>query len=144
MDRSGKPCGFHAERVIFAAPQFLTRFIIRDYREHAPPHVFEFEYAPWLVANLFLHDRPRGRGYPLSWDNVLYESPSLGYVVATHQQCVDFGPTVLTYYFPFSEGRPCDLREDLLSMEWEDCAEMVLDDLSRAHPEMARLVDRLT
>ena len=122
MDRAGGARGYHADWVIFAAPQFLTQFIIRDYRDHAPTHLAEFEYAPWLVANLFLHDRPQGRGFPLAWDNVLYESQSLGYVVATHQRCADFGPTVLTYYYPFTEGRTRALREEFLNMEWEDCA----------------------
>jgi hypothetical protein len=51
--------GFHADKVIFAAPHFLTRYMIRDYREHAPAHVAEFEYGAWMVANLFLRDRPK-------------------------------------------------------------------------------------
>src|SRR4029453_17352764 len=74
--------GFRADRVIFAAPQFLTKHLIKPYREGArPPHVAEFEYGAWMVANLFLKDRPRtGLGFPLAWDNVLYDSPSLGYV----------------------------------------------------------------
>lgn len=143
MDRAGKVSGLHAERVIFAAPQFLTPFVIRDYRERPPAHTAQFEYAPWMVANLELHDRPVGRGFPLAWDNVLYESPSLGYVVATHQPCLDHGPTVLTYYYAFSEGEPRKLREELLGMDWEGCAELVLTDLERAHPEIAQLVDRL-
>jgi hypothetical protein len=142
-DRSGTVRGLHADRVIFAAPQFLTRFLIRDYRQHAPPHVAEFEYAPWLVANLSLRGRPPSRGFPLAWDNVLYESPSLGYVVATHQTCLDYGPTVLTYYYAMADGSARDQRNELLAMKWEDCAELVLTDLGRAHPEIGGLVDRL-
>src|SRR5262249_54258276 len=46
--------GFRAERVIFAAPHFLTRFLLRPYRDDPPQHVAEFEYGAWLVANLFL------------------------------------------------------------------------------------------
>ncbi len=80
--------GFHASQVVFAAPHFLTRYVVRPYREEsAPAHVREFEYGAWMVANLFLDDRPRRNlGFPLAWDNVLYESPSLGYVVATHER----------------------------------------------------------
>jgi hypothetical protein len=142
-DRSGEVRGFRADRVIFAGPQFLTRFLIRDYRLKPPSHVAEFEYAPWLVANLSLRERPKGLGFPLSWDNVLYESPSLGYVVATHQRCLDYGPTVLTYYYAMAEDPARDARDELLSMEWQDCAELVLADLGGAHPEIAGLVDRL-
>lgn len=142
MDSRGSVSGYRAEQVVFAAPQFIAPFLIRDYRERAPAHFAEFEYAPWMVANLALRDRPKGRGFPLAWDNVLYDSPSLGYVVATHQT-TDYGPTVLTYYYPFTEGRPRDLRQELLSMDWEDCAELVLADLGRAHPDMRTLVERL-
>lgn len=143
MNGRGETIGYHADWVIYAVPRFLAPFLIRDYREKTPPHLADFEYAPWMVANLFLHDRPKGRGFPLSWDNVMYESPSLGYVVATHQKCLDYGSTVLTYYYPFTEGDPRTLRAELLAMEWSDCAEMILDDLSLAHPDIAALTDRL-
>jgi hypothetical protein len=143
MDRDGGARGFRADWAIFAAPQYLSRFIVRDYRENPPEHLSEFTYAPWLVANLTLRDRPAGEGFPLAWDNVLYESPSLGYVAATHQSCVDYGPTVLTYYYPFTEGNPRTLREELLSMDYEDCAEVILSDLARAHPEIGSLTERI-
>ncbi len=144
LDRSGNDVrGLHAEQVIFAAPQFLASHLIRDYRQSPPAHLREFHYAPWLVANLFLHARPGGRGFPLSWDNVLYESPSLGYVTATHQACIDHGATVLTYYYPFTGDAPREARAELLEMGWEDCADLVMSDLGRAHAEIGRLVDRL-
>jgi len=144
IDRTGKNLrGLHAEQVIFAAPQFLASHVIRDYRQSQPPHLREFHYAPWLVANLFLHARPGGLGFPVAWDNVLYESPSLGYVSATHQACIDHGPTVLTYYHAFAGNSPREARAELLAMNWEDCADLVLSDLGRAHAEIATLVDRL-
>ena len=45
-----------------------------------------FDYGAWVVANVHLRDRPSARGCPFAWDNVFYDSPSLGYVVATHQR----------------------------------------------------------
>jgi phytoene dehydrogenase-like protein len=91
--------GFHAERVIFAAPQFLAPYIIRPYREQPPEHVKAFQYGSWAVANLILKDRPAEdeEDYPLCWDNVFYDSPSLGYVAATHQRGLDYGPSVFTW-----------------------------------------------
>jgi hypothetical protein len=139
----GSVRGLRAQQVIFAAPQFIARHVIRDYRAAPPKHIAQFEYVPWLVANLFLRGRPRSLGFPLAWDNVLYESPSLGYVVATHQTGIDDGPTVLTYYHAFADDSPRDARAELLSMDWGDCADLVMADLERAHPEIDRLVDRL-
>lgn len=143
VDTDGAGYGFHSSRVIFAAPHFLTRYIIRDFRENPPPHTQEFEYGAWMVANLFLKDRPSDRGFPLAWDNVLYESPSLGYVVATHQRGIDRGPSVFTYYYPLSDQSPKDARTKLLSTGRDEWAEVALADLSRAHPEIRSLTERL-
>jgi glycine/D-amino acid oxidase-like deaminating enzyme len=135
--------GFHAKRVIFAAPQFLTRYVIRDYRDKPPDHVGEFQYGAWMVANLFLKDRPAEKGFPLAWDNVLYDSESLGYVVATHQRGLDRGPTVFTYYYPLCDPDPREARRRLLETGRDQWADVALADLGRAHPEIRSLAERL-
>ena len=136
--------GFHADRVIFAAPQFLTRYLIRPYRDDPPLGVAEFEYSAWMVANLFLRDRPQSRGFPLAWDNVIYDSPtSLGYVVATHQRGLDHGPTIFTYYYPLTDLAPREARMKLLGAGRDEWADVTLTDLNRAHIEIRTLVERL-
>jgi glycine/D-amino acid oxidase-like deaminating enzyme len=141
--RTEKVAGIRAKRVIFAAPQFLVRYLIAPYRQEPPAHLNEFQYGSWLVANVHLRGRPAERGFPLAWDNVLYESPSLGYVVATHQRGIDHGPTILTYYYPFCDDEPRGARERLLAMDWRDCASLVMADLSRAHRDIGALVERI-
>jgi protoporphyrinogen oxidase len=135
--------GFHAERVVFAAPQFIARRLIRPYREAPPKHLEEFQYGSWLVANLFLRDRPAEKSFPLAWDNVLYDSPSLGYVVATHQDGPDSGPTVFTYYYPFCDSDPHAARQRMLELDWATAAELAVADLSIAHPDLRSLVERV-
>ena len=139
----GNAIGFHADQVIFAAPHFLSSYVIRPYRENPPAHVAEFQYGAWMVANLFLRDRPRDRGFSLAWDNVLYESPSLGYVVATHQRGLDRGPTVFTYYYPLCDPDPREARSRLLAAGRDEWANIALTDLSRAHSEIRSLAERL-
>jgi phytoene dehydrogenase-like protein len=141
----GRAVGFRADRVVFAAPQFLTKYLLKSYREGAcPPHVAEFEYGAWMVANLFLSERPRaGVGYPAAWDNVLYESPSLGYVTATHQRGLERGPTVFTYYYPLTDGDPRAARARLLSAGRDEWAEVALSDLQRAHRDVRAHTRRL-
>jgi flavin-dependent amine oxidoreductase len=144
IDHEGQTAsGFHADKVIFAAPQFLTSYVIRPYREGPQHHVSEFQYGAWMVANLFLKDRPRDRGFPPAWDNVLYESKSLGYVVATHQRGLDRGPTVFTYYYPLCDADPRDARSKLLAAGRDEWADVALTDLSRAHPEIRSLTERI-
>ena len=139
MSRDGAHTrGIHAKQVIFAAPQFIAARVIRDYRD-----VHDFIYGSWLVANLTVSRHPQSHGFPICWDNVLYESPSLGYVVATHQTGRDSGPTVLTYYYPFCDRDPRVARERLLSAGRDEWAEVVLSDLSRAHPEIREITERL-
>ena len=43
-----------------------------------------FQYHPGLSANLTLDRLPVEKHSETAWDNVIYGSPSLGYVVATH------------------------------------------------------------
>jgi len=135
--------GFHCNRVIFAAPHFLTGYVIRPYRDNPPAHAGEFQYGAWMVANLFLRDRPKDRGFPVAWDNVLYDSPGLGYVVATHQRGLDRGPTVFTYYYPLCDADPREARSRLLAAGRDEWADVALTDLSRAHPEIRTLTERL-
>ncbi len=143
LDEHGTLLGFRADQVIFAAPRFVARHVIRPWREDPPAFLAEFEYGAWMVANLTLRDRPKSHGFRFAWDNVLYDSPSLGYVVATHQRGVDHGPTVLTYYYPLCDADPKTARARLLSADWSDWAEVALTDLSRAHPEIRDLCTRL-
>ena len=146
LDQDGHAHGYRAERVIFAAPKFIGRYVIRPYRENPPAHLAEFQFGSWMVANLTLRDRPKQtvqRDFPLAWDNVLYESPSLGYVVATHQRGRDHGPTVFTYYYPLCDANDRLGRTRLLEMDWRAWADVTLTDLSRAHPEIRNLVERL-
>lgn len=127
-----------AERLVYALPSFTRPFVLGEER------VPELTYAPWAVANVVLDrlppELPSHHHRPLSWDNVIYDSPSLGYVVATHQtlRTTDH-PTVLTWYRPFGLGE----RRALLERPWEAWREEVLDELGRVHPGIAAWVRRL-
>jgi hypothetical protein len=85
-----------------------------------------------------------GTGVPLSWDNVIYGSESLGYTTATHQSLrTGGGATVLTYYRSFPGEDPSAVRREMLSTPWTTHKDRVLADLARAHPEISSRVKRL-
>ena len=136
--------GFHCDSVIYAAPVFTAPFVIRGFREDAPFAANEFQHNAWFVANVFLNDRPKPRfakDFPLAWDNVFYDSPSLGYVTATHQKEIDYGPTILTYYYPMcAEENGCT---NLFNYDWRDLADVCLADMARAHSDIYDLVSRI-
>jgi hypothetical protein len=138
-----RPHRLRTRRVVLAVPRFLVGKLVRPWRQAPPVHVTAFETSPWLVANIVLRQRPRNVGFVPAWDNVLYDSPSLGYVVATHQQGRSFGPTLWTYYYALADADPRRAREKLLSASREEWVDVILTDLSRAHPDIWDLVDRV-
>lgn len=132
------------EHLIWAAPLFLV------------PHVFagfdplrtaarQFSHAPWLVANLTLARFPQDRaGASLAWDNVLHDSPGLGYVVATHQKLrLHPAKTVFTYYRALDDMPPQAGRMLLYEKPREHWAEQILADLERPHPDIRQVTARL-
>ncbi len=134
-----------AARVIWSSPLFLLPHIA----EELPPAIADRaragSYAPWLVANLTLAELPaEGAGASLAWDNVLYGSAGLGYVVATHQRLQrNTGPTVLTYYRARADSEPAVARRKLLEEPRGYWASGILAELSRAHADLPRLTRRL-
>ena len=129
-----------ADDVVFALPTFLRRPLLRgfDGLSSDPP-----TYAPWLVANLHLDKAPASRGFPLAWDNVIYGSRSLGYVVSTHQRHGYRGPTVWTYYLPMSRSNIKDERAALLGLDYQQACDAIVTDLERAHEGLRRRVRRI-
>jgi len=133
------------QRLIWAAPLFLLPKLAAGLPAPLAAAIGGISYAPWLVANLTLDALPHaGAGAPMSWDNVLLDSPALGYVVATHQQIRSrSGPTVLTYYHALSDQAPALARQRLLETPREAWAARILADLSRAHGDLPALTRRI-
>ncbi len=141
---NGEIRGIHCEKAIFASPIFTAPYIIRGFQQDSPFAASDFQHNAWFVANLFLKDRPKPRfvkDFPLAWDNVLYESPSLGYVTATHQKGIDYGSTILTYYYPMCHEP--DGRTKLFNYDWKQLADVCLTDLARAHSDIYGLTTRI-
>jgi hypothetical protein len=134
-----------AREVILACPVFVAARVYRPWRERPPAFARAFTYAPWLVANLHLDGLPpAGTGAPPAWDNVIYDSESLGYVVATHQSLrTAAGPTVATYFLPFAGEDPAAARRALADTPWSAWRDRILRDLGRPHPSLGRSVRRL-
>jgi monoamine oxidase len=143
--KEGKPRAFQAKQVVFAGPQFVAAHVVAPWRQQRPEWLSAFTYGPWVVANLTLSSPPKSRGFPLAWDNVFYESRSLGYVLATHQALRQYegGPTVLTWYLPMAGLDVKAEREKVLSAGYGEWEGMVMADLMMAHPGIAEQAQRL-
>jgi hypothetical protein len=132
-----------ARHAVCALPHFVSRYAVAQLRSWSPGPEVAFDYVPWLVANVTLRERPEPHGFPMAWDNVTYDSRSLGYVVATHQTGSDHGPTVLTWYHAFAGEETEPARRRLLGATWGDLAASVVADLSVAHRDIAPKIERV-
>jgi phytoene dehydrogenase-like protein len=128
-----------AEAVVFAAPTFLAPYLIEGV-----PKATGFEYSPWLTANLTLDRMPAQGGADPAWDNVIHNSPTLGYVDARHMSLATREDrTVWTFYWALAEHTPAQARRLLLEKDWPYWREAILNDLGRAHPDIRSCVSRI-
>jgi protoporphyrinogen oxidase len=143
--RSNATTRWHAKQLIFASPAFVLPHLCPALSAAHAAAARSVTHAPWLVANLTLRELPPERGgATLAWDNVLYDSAALGYVVATHQSLrTQPGPTVLTYYWALTHAAPEVARKQLFDIPWSAWAQRILADLERPHPGIGKQVERL-
>lgn len=133
-----------ADHVVLAIPRVAAARVMPHPRLLAEAR--DFHAGAWLVANVTLRRRPLSRGFPEAWDNVLYGSGSLGYVVATHQLDRHGGPpgaTVFTWYLSLTHADPAEAHRWLYALSWREAAELVVADLRRAHPDIETCIERL-
>lgn len=126
----------HAPHVVVAVPRHVARRVVPVLRDE--PRAFVT--SPWVVANVSLDATPASRGFPTAWDNVRLGSPSLGYVVATHQADRLDAATVWTWYRAYVEQEPETVRASLLSRSWASLRDEVLADLAPGHEDLERHV----
>jgi hypothetical protein len=117
-------------------------FVLGDLPSAQRQSLAGLSYSSWLVAAIHVTALPHsGIEAPVAWDNVLYDSPSLGYVVAGHQRSPQGGrDDVLMYYLPLTEP---DGRRLLLSRSHADWVNLIMNDLSQADAGLEDLVQRI-
>jgi hypothetical protein len=130
-----------ARKAICAMPLFVAARVVEgiagygfDAKRHTPA------YAPWLVANFLMKDFPselegQQGSAPLSWDNVVYQEPGLGYVVSTHQDIRQRPPekTVFSAYVALSDRSPEQARKWMMTATPEALIELASADLKTAY-----------
>ncbi|RNI22558.1 FAD-dependent oxidoreductase [Rufibacter latericius] len=132
-----------ARKCVVATPQFVAERLLAKIPAPKQVNSRNFTYAPWAVANLTLKQIPAGKGSPVSWDNVIYGSRSLGYVNAQQQSLTGFlEKQVITFYYPIPDTTPAS-RQWVFTRKQEEWAEIVLQELEKAHPSIRKEVEQL-
>jgi protoporphyrinogen oxidase len=139
----GKLKAVDAEQCILAVPQFIAARLLKD-EERIRKVAAHFHYTPWMVANLTVGTLKERTGAPSSWDNVIYGSPSLGYVVATHEMVQQNIPKRnLTYYLPLTGGTPAEERKKAQQRSYKEWVGLIVNDLKKVHPDIEEKVESL-
>jgi monoamine oxidase len=130
-----------ARHVIVATPLFIAAHVLSTPPAALVAAARQQRHAPWMVANLRLDALPLDRvGAPMSWDNMIHGSPSLGYVDAQHQSLGRVvGDRLLSAYWAFPDAD----RKRLLAMRWEDATQLILDDLRVVHPDLPERLQQI-
>ncbi|MFY7899746.1 MAG: FAD-dependent oxidoreductase [Chitinophagaceae bacterium] len=125
-------------QIILATPQFVNKKLLPNETYRNAIINEKLHYVPWMVANLHTENLVERNGAPLSWDNVLYNSESLGYIKANHQLLTQSkGSNNLTYYLPLTNHAPTTERQHAYDKKQEDWADLVMNDLKVVHPNIA-------
>ncbi len=139
--------GLEAERVrarsvVYAGKLHGLPYVLRDLPDVQRRSLTNMGYSPWLVAAIHVTSLPgEESGTTVAWDNILYDSASLGYIVAGHQRAPRNGAgEVLVYYLPMSESEG---RQLLLTRSHAEWVNLIMSDLSRAHPQLEDSVERI-
>ncbi len=137
-----KTVEIHAERVILAIPQFVANRLLTP--RYQLEEVSQFQYAPWMVANITVNRPPIENDGFLCWDNVAYTSKSLGYINTGHQSVERYKDKwVLTYYLPLSELSPVEERKRAIQKSHEQWVEEIIADLSGFHPAIRESIEEV-
>lgn len=133
-----------ANYVIYASPLHTLPFVLRNYNALLAA-AKTVQHAPWLVANITINQPELLiSNQALAWDNVIYDSDALGYVVANHQDVRRFhDKLVVTYYQSFGELGNKQARIMLQDNPWTFFADNIVKDLQKAHPNIHQQIENL-
>lgn len=127
---------YTADHCIMATPQFVNSRLLND--THRTTRIQQhLHYAPWMVANLCLQKPEERSGTPMCWDNVIYDSDSLGYVEATHQLLQQHTDKInITYYRPLAHTNTVQDRKQAMQTTYGQWQQLILQDLRKVHPDI--------
>lgn len=141
--RTRKSSFITAEKIILATPQYVNNKLLKNIKR--PNFDYnKLSYSPWLIANITVDELPNSKGIDLCWDNVAYDTPSVGYVNATHQNIslVDKGK-VLTYYLPLCDFEPAISRLAAYTRTYEQWLDIIMPELRYIHPEIDKAIKQI-
>lgn len=124
-----------AKNVVFSCPQSILKHIKTNIKALKNRSLSEFEYSTWVTINAEI-DASKAverKGAPLSWDNVIFGSQSLGYINSSNQNMTLYQNTYnfsWYYLFPFADK---STRKNVLKMQKEELIQLMATDMTKVY-----------
>ncbi len=132
-----------ASKIIFAAPIRVLNKLNNKLFNNSN-FAKTCTHYPWIVANITIKKPIDGNGIEQCWDNVIYRSKSLGYVVASHQNLDSVQQKqVITFYRPMNDSAAIDERKKLRNATLQDFRKIIITDLKTAHPNIEEFIEAM-
>ncbi|RYZ95712.1 MAG: FAD-dependent oxidoreductase, partial [Sphingobacteriaceae bacterium] len=132
-----------ADNVILATPQFVNQRLFKD-TINRPVDYTGLNYSPWFIANITVNRLPQAKGAGLCWDNVAYDTPSVGYVNAGQQTIkLTDEKRVLTWYLPLCDHEPRLARLAAYTRTFEQWMDIMMPELEYMHPGITDAIENV-
>ena len=133
-----------AQNIILASPQFVNQRLLKNISRPGLNYA-DLNYAPWLIANITVNNLPTAaKGMVLCWDNVAYNTASVGYVNANQQDLkVIEEKKVLTFYLPLADKDPRVSRIAAYSRTYVQWLDIVIPEMELMHPEITAHIETI-
>ncbi|MFD0766314.1 FAD-dependent oxidoreductase [Mucilaginibacter lutimaris] len=132
-----------ADNVIMATPQFVNQRLFKETITR-PIDYQALNYSSWFVANITVKRLPQTKGAGLCWDNVAFDTPSVGYVNAGQQAVSQSNEKkVLTWYLPLCDHEPRIARLAAYTRTYEQWMDIMMPELEYMHPRITDAIENV-
>lgn len=124
---------YEAQKVVFCGPQFVLKHIDTNIHTLKKRDFSQFEYSSWVTGNaeVITKNLIERKGSPLSWENIIYKSNSLGYVNASNQFLSRTQASInLPWYYLAPSS---DSRKQILNSTYEHWSKLLINDFEKVY-----------
>jgi len=132
-----------ANKIIYAAPKYTMPYVFSNLSNQYKEAIRQFNYSPWMVANIFLSENPQGNKTDPIWDNVIYNSDGLGYINSASLSTMAPIENIYTYYKSYSNEQIYENRMKLLLKKHSEAVAEILEDMSLPHPDIDEYIKKI-
>lgn len=129
---------YEAEEIVVAVPRHIRSYLLAEIEQRywlLPTH------QPWWVVTVELEPFADYSGAQVSWDNVIFNHPTLGYIHNMNQQLKrPNGNTLLTFYKPLDRAEARQTRQEYLHKSDDALKQEILTDLGSVYPEIENYI----